>query len=112
MLLDARVDGVICTNTTTARDAVADSLHGDEAGGLSGAPLFERATNVLRAMAARLGGRIGLVGVGGILEGDQAVQKLDAGASLVQLYSGLVYRGLHLLRECVEEIRRQQDLPA
>ncbi|HEX7340016.1 MAG TPA: dihydroorotate dehydrogenase (quinone), partial [Rhodanobacteraceae bacterium] len=109
VLLDMHVDGVICTNTTIARDAVAGAPHGGETGGLSGAPLFAHSTQVLRHMATRLDGRIPLVGVGGIVEGDQAAQKLAAGASLVQIYSGLIYRGPHLVGECINEIRRQQD---
>lgn len=109
ILLKAHVDGVICTNTTIARDGIDTSPHGNEAGGLSGAPLFTRATGMMRGMAERLDGQVGIIGVGGVLEGDQAVQKLDAGAALVQIYSGLIYRGPHLIGECVEEIRRQQD---
>lgn len=109
ILLKARVDGVICTNTTIDRTCVTGAMHADETGGLSGAPLFTHSTDVLRGMAERLRGQVGIIGVGGILEGDQAVQKLDAGATLVQVYSGLIYRGPHLIGECVEEIRRQQD---
>ncbi|HET6587543.1 MAG TPA: quinone-dependent dihydroorotate dehydrogenase [Oleiagrimonas sp.] len=111
VLIGASVDGVICTNTTIDREAVAGDPSAHETGGLSGGPLFDRSTSILRAMAERLEGRIGIVGVGGILEGDQAVRKLDAGASLVQIYSGLIYRGPRLVSECVEEIRRQQDAP-
>ncbi|HET7662673.1 MAG TPA: quinone-dependent dihydroorotate dehydrogenase [Rhodanobacteraceae bacterium] len=111
VLIGASVDGVICTNTTIDREAVAGDPSAHETGGLSGGPLFDRSTAILRAMAERLEGRIGIVGVGGILEGDQAVRKLDAGASLVQIYSGLIYRGPRLVGECVENIRRQQDAP-
>jgi dihydroorotate dehydrogenase len=112
VLLAAKVDGVICTNTTIDRDAVVGDPHASETGGLSGRPLYEKSTAVLRGMSARLQGRVGIVGVGGILEGDDAVGKLNAGASLVQLYSGMVYRGPALIAECVEEIRRQQDASA
>ncbi|WP_049621518.1 quinone-dependent dihydroorotate dehydrogenase [Frateuria defendens] len=101
------IDGVICTNTTIDRSAVAADPHGAEAGGLSGKPLFARSTAVLRGMRARLGETVPLVGVGGILEGDDAAAKVELGASLVQLYSGLVFRGPKLIGECVEEIRRQ-----
>jgi dihydroorotate dehydrogenase len=104
----AGIDGVICTNTTIDRSAVAGDPHGQEAGGLSGKPLFVRSTAVLRGMRARLGPDIPIVGVGGILDGSGAVEKLDAGANLVQLYSGLVYRGPALVGECVDEIRRQR----
>ena len=79
-----------------------------DAGGLSGRPLMARATAVQRGMAERLKGKVGIIGVGGILDGDDAVTKLDAGASLVQVYSGLIYRGPALIAECVEEIRRQR----
>ena len=101
------IDGVICTNTTLERTAVEYDPLGAETGGLSGKPLFERSTAVLAGMRERLQGRIPLIGVGGILDGADAAEKLDAGASLVQLYSGLIYRGPVLVRECVEEIRRQ-----
>jgi dihydroorotate dehydrogenase len=106
-LADSGIDGVICTNTTTDHGAVADSLYANEAGGLSGKPLFERSTEVLRAMAQRLAGKIPLIGVGGVLSGSDAADKISAGAALVQIYSGLIYRGPWLITECVEEIRRQ-----
>ncbi|HEX7341804.1 MAG TPA: dihydroorotate dehydrogenase (quinone), partial [Rhodanobacteraceae bacterium] len=112
ILVKADIDGMICTNTTIARDAVAGSPHGDEAGGLSGAPLFEPSTSIMRGMVERLHGKIGVIGVGGILEGNQAARKINAGATLVQIYSGLIYRGPHLIGECVDEIRRQQERPA
>jgi dihydroorotate dehydrogenase len=105
VLLDAEVDGVICTNTTIDRAAVAGHRHAGEAGGLSGAPLFRKSTEVLREMATRLAGNIPIVGVGGILSGADAVAKFDAGASLVQFYTGMVYRGPELIAECVEALR-------
>jgi dihydroorotate dehydrogenase len=108
VLLASGIDGVVCTNTTIARPGVAGAKHIDEAGGLSGAPLFDAATLVLRGMHRRLQGRIAIIGVGGIVEGSQAAEKIDAGATLVQLYSGLVYRGPRLIGEAVEEIRRQR----
>jgi dihydroorotate dehydrogenase len=109
VLLGAKVDGVICTNTTIDHSAVADDPHGNEAGGLSGKPLCARSTAVVRGMRTRLGERIPIVGVGGILDGSDAVEKLDAGAALVQIYSGMVYRGPRLIAECVDEIRRQHE---
>jgi dihydroorotate dehydrogenase len=108
VLLHTGIDGVICGNTTIDHSAVADDPHGDEAGGLSGKPLFAHSTAVLAGMRKRLQGRIPLIGVGGILDGSDAAEKLDAGASLVQLYSGLIYRGPTLVNECVDEIRRQR----
>ncbi|MCB1956740.1 MAG: quinone-dependent dihydroorotate dehydrogenase [Rhodocyclaceae bacterium] len=96
-----RIDGVIATNTTVARDKVQGIPHGDQAGGLSGAPVFEASTAVLRALAGALAGEVPIIGVGGILDGAGAKAKLEAGASLVQVYSGLIYRGPALVRECV-----------
>jgi dihydroorotate dehydrogenase len=107
-VLDAGVDGLICTNTTIDRSAIAGDPQASEAGGLSGKPLFEKSTSILRGMAQRLNGRIPLIGVGGILTGSDAAEKLDAGATLVQIYTGMIYRGPWLLTECVEEIRRQR----
>ncbi len=109
VLLRTGIDGVICSNTTIDHASVADDPHGGEAGGLSGKPLFERSTAVLAGMHQRLQGRIPLIGVGGILDGSDAGEKLDAGASLVQIYSGLIYRGPQLVAECVNEIRRQRE---
>jgi dihydroorotate dehydrogenase len=105
VLLNAKIDGLICTNTTIDRRAIAGAAHAEEAGGLSGKPLFEKANSVLRGMAHRLGGKIPLVGVGGILTGTDAAAKITAGASLVQFYSGMIYRGPDLIRESVEAIR-------
>ena len=110
VLLRTGIDGVICSNTTIDHASVVDDPHGGEAGGLSGKPLFDRSTAVLAGMHKRLQGRIPLIGVGGILEGSDAAEKLDAGASLVQVYSGLIYRGPHLVGECVNEIRRQREV--
>ncbi|MEO8810362.1 MAG: quinone-dependent dihydroorotate dehydrogenase, partial [Rhodanobacter sp.] len=98
VLLHTGIDGVICTNTTLERESVSADPRSKESGGLSGKPLFERSTAVLAGMHQRLQGRIPLIGVGGILEGSDAAEKLDAGASLVQLYSGLIYRGPALVR--------------
>lgn len=108
VLLEMRVDGLICTNTTTDRQMVVEESHGNEDGGLSGWPLFQRSTRVLHGMAKRLHGAMPLIGVGGIMEGGDAAEKFDAGAQLVQLYSGLIYRGPCLVAECVEELVRQQ----
>ena len=105
VLLAARVDGLICTNTTVDRSMISGAPHAEETGGLSGKPLFDKATSVLRGMAQRLGGKVPLVGVGGILAGADAAAKIAAGASLVQFYSGMVYRGPELIRESVDAIR-------
>ena len=105
VLLATGIDGLICTNTTIERTAVAGHRHAGEAGGLSGKPVFEKSTTVLRGMAQRLDGKVPLVGVGGILRGADAAAKFDAGASLVQVYTGLVYRGPALVAECVDALR-------
>jgi dihydroorotate dehydrogenase len=105
VLLASGIDGLICTNTTVDRAPVAGLKHADESGGLSGKPLFEKSTAVLRGMAKRLRGRLALVGVGGIVAGADAAAKIEAGASLVQFYTGMVYRGPALIGECVESIR-------
>ena len=109
VLLRTGIDGVICSNTTIDHASVADDPRGGETGGLSGKPLFARSTAVLAGMHRRLQGRIPLIGVGGILDGSDAAEKLDAGAALVQVYSGLIYRGPQLIAECVNEIRRQRE---
>jgi dihydroorotate dehydrogenase len=96
-----RVAAVIATNTTTARDGVAGMAHADETGGLSGAPLTARSTGVVREFSRALQGAIPVIAVGGIMRGADAGDKFAAGASLVQLYSGLVYRGPALIRECL-----------
>jgi dihydroorotate dehydrogenase len=101
------VDGVIATNTSISREGVEGLRHAREAGGLSGAPLRDRATATLAALAAALKGEAALIGVGGILRGADAAQKLDAGAALVQLYTGLIYRGPDLVAECVLACRKR-----
>lgn len=107
-VLDAGIDGLICTNTTVERADVVDDPTANETGGLSGKPLFAKSTAVLHGMSQRLNKKIPLIGVGGILDGSDAEEKIEAGAVLVQLYTGLVYRGPWLITECIEEIRRQQ----
>ena len=104
LLVAHRLDGVIATNTTIARDGMAGLPHADEAGGLSGAPLRERSTAVLRILAKALDGALPIIGVGGILAAGDAQQKIDAGATLVQLYTGLIYRGPDLVAECVRAL--------
>ena len=112
VLGDLAVDGVVATNTTVERTAVQGHRHAEETGGLSGAPLLGQATLVLRRMRARLPESIPLIGVGGILSGADAVAKMAAGASLVQCYSGLVYRGPELIGECVDAMRRRKESPS
>jgi len=103
-LLAHEIDAVIATNTTVSRAGVAGLAHGDEAGGLSGAPLCARATAVVRALGGLLDRAVPIIGVGGILSGKDAAERVAAGADLVQLYTGLVYRGPALVREAVAAI--------
>jgi dihydroorotate dehydrogenase len=105
-LLRHRVEGVIATNTTLSRAAVAGLPHSDEAGGLSGRPLVDASNRVIAKLHAELGDAVAIIGVGGIASGEDAVAKLEAGASLVQIYTGFIYRGPALVGECVEAIAR------
>ena len=100
-----RIDGVIATNTTLDRSLVTGQPHADEAGGLSGAPLFEASTLVLQKLATALAGEVPIIAAGGVVDGAKAKAKLDAGAQLVQIYSGLVYRGPGLVKDCVAATR-------
>jgi len=97
----AKIDGIVATNTTVSRAGVESYPNAFQTGGLSGAPLRERSTRVLKTFSQELKKEIPLIGVGGIFSGADAVEKLDAGASLVQIYSGLIYRGPELINECV-----------
>lgn len=99
------IDGVIATNTTTSRDAVQGMTHGAEAGGLSGAPVFHLSNQVIRGLKAELGDALPIIGVGGIFSGADAKTKIDAGAALVQVYTGLIYRGPALVKECALSLR-------
>ena len=103
-LLTFKLDGLIVTNTTLSREGVENLPHGDEAGGLSGAPVFAKSTACLVAFAEALKGQIPLIGVGGILSGQDALAKKNAGASLVQVYSGLIYTGPNLIKDCVDAL--------
>ena len=105
VLLASGIDGLICTNTTIDRDPVQGHRHAAETGGLSGAPVFAKSTAVLAGMAKRTNGRLPIVGVGGIVKGADAQAKIAAGATLVQFYTGLIYRGPELIGESVEAIR-------
>ena len=102
------IDGVIATNTTLAREAVQGQKYADEAGGLSGAPLHARSLEVIARLRAKLGSDFAIIGVGGIMSGKHAAEKMAAGANAVQLYTGLIYRGPSLVGECAKEIARQR----
>jgi dihydroorotate dehydrogenase len=99
--------GVIATNTTIARDAVQGMTHADETGGLSGAPVFEKSNAVIRQLRAAMGPNFPIIGVGGILSGADAVSKIKAGADVVQIYTGLIYKGPALVKEAAQAIRDQ-----
>ena len=105
LLMHHRIDGVIATNTTLSREGVQHLPLHTEAGGLSGAPVRDKSTAVIRQLAAELKGTLPIIGVGGILKGADAVEKMQAGASLVQVYSGLIYRGTDLVAECAAAIK-------
>jgi dihydroorotate dehydrogenase len=98
-LIKHQIDGVIATNTTLSRDAVQGLPHAQETGGLSGPPVFERSNEVIRQLRTALGPRFPIIGVGGVVDGQTARSKLQAGADLVQVYTGFIYRGPGLVKE-------------
>lgn len=103
-LLRHRMDAVIAGNTTLARDTVSHLPHGTEKGGLSGAPLTQKSTALIHSLHQKLGEEIPIIGVGGIMSGVDAQEKIAAGAQLVQLYTGLIYRGPDLVAECARSL--------
>jgi dihydroorotate dehydrogenase len=105
VLVEQSVDGVIATNTTVSREAVKGLRHAQEAGGLSGGPVFEASNRVIRALRQLLPPAYPIIGVGGVMSGDDARVKFEAGADLVQVYTGLVYRGPALIGECARALR-------
>lgn len=104
LLIQHKIDGVIATNTTLSRDAVKGMQHAEEAGGLSGAPVRNQSTIVIQQLSKQLQGALPIIGVGGILSGADAVEKIAAGASLVQVYSGLIYKGPKLIHEIAKTL--------
>lgn len=108
LLLEFGIDGVIATNTTIARDMIANHPLANETGGLSGSPVKDKATAVVKGLSAELQGKIPIIAVGGILSADDAQEKFAAGASLVQIYSGLIYQGPELIREINEKGQRRK----
>jgi dihydroorotate dehydrogenase len=99
------IDGVIATNTTISREAVKHLPHGDEAGGLSGKPVFEASNRVIRQLRAELGSAYPIIGVGGVMSGADACAKREAGADLVQVYTGFIYGGPPLITEAARALR-------
>lgn len=102
VFLDLKIDAVIATNTTLDREAVKGLEHAEEAGGLSGRPVTEKSTQIIRQFYQVLGEEIPIIGVGGICNGQDAQDKLDAGAKLVQVYSGFIYAGPQLVTDCID----------
>jgi dihydroorotate dehydrogenase len=105
LLMEHQFDGVIATNTTLSRDEVSGMQNAEETGGLSGVPIKDKSTTVIRQLAERLQGKLPIIGVGGILSGRDAAEKIAAGASLVQVYSGLIYRGPALVKDICQTLR-------
>ncbi len=108
-LLRHRMDGVIAANTTLSREAVQGMQYADEAGGLSGTPVLELSNRVIRQLRAALGPGYPIIGVGGILSAADAVSKIDAGADLVQIYTGLIYQGPQLVKDAALAIQARQS---
>ena len=104
LLLEFEIDGVIATNTTISRDLITDHPLANEAGGLSGAPVKDKATHVVRGLATELNGNVAIIAAGGILSAEDAQEKLNAGANLLQVYSGLIYRGTQLIEDIVKSL--------
>ena len=104
LLLEFSIDAVIATNTTIARDKVQGHKYGNETGGLSGAPVKDSSTEVVKGLALELNGKLPIIAAGGILSGSDAQEKIQAGASLVQIYSGLIYQGPQLLEDILRAL--------
>jgi dihydroorotate dehydrogenase len=100
------MDGVVATNTTLSRDAVKGMPHAEEAGGLSGAPVLEASNRVIRQLRNALGKGFPIIGVGGVMSGLDAVSKIKAGADVVQIYTGLIYKGPELVTEAALAIKK------
>jgi dihydroorotate dehydrogenase len=100
------IDGVIATNTTLSRDAVKGLSHAEETGGLSGAPVLAGSNRVIRLLRAHLGPQFPIIGVGGIMSAYDAVSKIEAGADVVQIYTGLIYKGPVLVHEVAKALKQ------
>ncbi|MCP4899542.1 MAG: dihydroorotate dehydrogenase (quinone), partial [bacterium] len=103
-ILDSGIDGIVATNTTLSRDGVSSALLAEEAGGLSGALLTRRATEIVGTIRRKVGDALPIIAVGGVMTPDDARAKIDAGATLVQVYTGLIYGGPGLVGRLVREI--------
>ena len=107
LALEIQLDGLVATNTTISRDAVQGLQHAEETGGLSGRPVFEASNAVIRQLRAALGPQFPIIGVGGIMSGADAVEKIKAGANVVQIYTGLIYKGPALVPEIAQALKAQ-----
>lgn len=105
LLLEQEIDAVIATNTTVSRSAVEGLTNAEEQGGLSGAPVFEQSTHVVRILAQHLKGKIPIIAAGGIFSAKDAQDKITAGAELVQIYTGFIYQGQKLVKDCAEALK-------
>ncbi len=106
LLLEKGIDAVIATNTTISRDAVKDLPNAEEQGGLSGVPVYQQSTHVVKVLAEQLQGKLPIIAAGGIFSAQDAQEKIAAGAQLVQIYTGFIYRGHELIKECAEALSR------
>jgi dihydroorotate dehydrogenase len=104
-----KMDGVIASNTTLSREAVKGMAHADETGGLSGAPVLAMSNRVISQLRAALGPEFPIIGVGGVMSAEDALSKIKAGANLVQLYTGLIYKGPTLVKQCADLINRSSN---
>lgn len=104
LLTHHKIDAVIATNTTLDKSSVAHLKHGSESGGLSGIPVQEQSNKIIQVLHQQLNGSLPIIGVGGIMQNSDARNKINAGADLVQIYSGLIYQGPDLIRQCIEEL--------
>lgn len=103
-IIKNRIDGVIATNTSVSRKSLSNLTHGNEIGGISGKPLFKLSNSIIRELYTRLQGEVPIIGVGGIFSGDDALEKINSGAELVQIYSGLIYQGRKLVLDACHSI--------
>ena len=104
-LLSFELDGVIVSNTTVSRGAVAGERHASQSGGLSGAPLRSQANHALSLVSNEVKGKMAVIGVGGIVKGEDAAEKIRLGADLVQIYTGFIYQGPDLISNCVKSMK-------
>jgi dihydroorotate dehydrogenase len=100
------MDGVVATNTTLSREAVKGLTHAEETGGLSGAPVLQASNQVIRQLRAALGKDFPIIGVGGVMSAADAVSKIEAGSDVVQIYTGLIYKGPDLVKDAALAIKK------